>query len=350
MQRTRRSERRIKTQSLLVFYLLALLHALVGCLICAASLAPLAALFLFDKGSPLRYLALLSPALIILVVLPLRFSFAQALTARYHRTGFTLKDAFNFSLYGEKVAEGAIYALHIVKWAVPLAVAGGVLYYYYLNVEAFAAIKSVTELGVTVTAVWSGVIQFFAGIFGGAYEAAKGGIVEGAFTILGILIVCALLLVCGVVRNSAYRYIWAEATELDKNPRYEARRSLRGRRFRQIGVALINLALLLPVLIVVWQAFDLKEMAEQFSKQVADALIAENLLPVFAVPYGKLAIVFFACYLPLLPVRRILTARFASARIRRQMRTPEAVPGESEPGQAPLLYEDKPAAQKKRQP
>jgi hypothetical protein len=338
--------RRRSAQNPLMFYLDALLYALLMSLIYAASFAPLLALFLFDGESPLRYLALLCPLLCILIVLPLRFSFAQALTGRYHHATFSLREAFNFSLYGEKVAEGVVYVLHLIKWTLPLAAAGGVLYYLYLNTEVFSLIKGITNFGTAATAVWNGLLGFF-----GAKDLLPGGITEGLLAIPIIVGACLLFLLWGVVRNSAYRYLWAEATELDKNPRLEARRSLRGRRLKQLGAALINLALLMPALIALYRIVAPKETIEQLANQYADAFVSEIALPAIVIPYGKLAIVFFAFFLPLLPIRRMITAYFATARIRRQMQPPEpAQANGGAQGQMPPLYEDKPDAPTGRKP
>jgi len=341
MQTKRRSNRFHSTQNALAFYLSSLLYVLIVSLLYCISFAPLVALVYAEKGSAMRYLALLCPLLVIFLLLPLRFSFAQALAGRFRGEAFSLKEAFNLSLYGEKLAEGVIYALHLIKWAIPLGAAGGVLYYLYTDTEAFTLIKGITEFGTAATAVWNGIVQFF----GGAQSAAAGGIAEGLFTILGIVGLCVLLLLTGVMRNSAYRYIWAEATELDKNPHFEARRSLRGRRWKQLGVALINLVLLLPALIVLYRLIEPKQALETLASQYADALVSQSALPAIAVPYGTLAIVFFVCYLPLLPIRRMMTAFFATARIRRQLQTQETAPSNGNGGEPmPPLYEDKPAA------
>lgn len=344
MRMMKSGARRNPTQSGLAFYLAALLYMLVMSVVFFLSFTPLLALVLTEPGSPLRYLALLCPLLVVFVAMPLRFSFAQAMKNRYHGEAFTLSAAFSPSLYGEKLAEGLLYLLHLAMWAIPLAGSITILYALYVDTEAFTLIKGVTDFGTTATALWNGFLNFFAGIFGGADIAAEGGIVEGLFAICGILGLCALFLLWGAVRNSAYRYIWAEATQLDKNPRYEARRSLRGRRFKQLGVALVNLALFLPVLAALYLLFDVRHTVELLSTQYADALVSGGALPTVHIPYGKLAVVFFACYLPLLPLRRMLTAFFATARIRRQMEISEfdSTVG-SAAQQAPLLYEDKPA-------
>lgn len=348
MHMKQRSTRRMSVQSPLVFYLITLLTVFIISLLYVISFAPLLALIVFEKGSFWQYLAFLCPIALIFFILPLRFSFAQALTSRYHHIPFSLRTAFNPSLYGEKLAEGLLYALHIIKWMLPLLAAGGVLYYLYTDTDVFTLVKGVTDFGAAVTAVWNGFIHFIAGIFGSTKDVLPGGIVEGVFAILGILCACLLFLLWGIVRNSAFRYIWAEATELDKNPRYEARRSLRGRRFAQLGVALINLVLLAPALIVLYQIIEPKQAIEDIAMQFADAIVAETLAEI-TIPYGKLAVVFFGCYLPFLPLRRIITAHFATVRIRKQVRAPEVVAaGGSEQEQIPLLYEDKPTTPMER--
>ncbi len=341
MQRKRRGAMHQPTQNALVFYLISLSYMLIVSLLYFVSFAPLLTLVLTQPGSGLRALTLLCPALGIAVLLPLRMSFAQAMNARCHGEAFSLQTAFNTSLYGEKLAEGVLYMLHLIKWAIPLAGAFGVLYYLYTDMEAFTLIKAITDFGLAVTAVWNGLMQFITGLFGGGGEWLPGGITEGLYAILGIVGLCALFFVWGVVRNSAYRYIWAEATELDKNPHFEARRSLRGRRFAQLGVALINLLLLLPALFALYRLIDPLQTVEALASQYADALVTQTALPPLSIPYGKLALVFFACYLPLLPLRRMLTATFATARFRRPLVSPE----QAQPSAAqPLLYEDKPAA------
>jgi len=343
MQTRKRGAGRAGAQGPLQYYLAALAYTFIASLICAAAFAPLSALFLFAEGSALKYLALLCPALVFFIVLPLRFSFAQALGDRYREMPFSLKTAFSFSLYGEKVAEGFWYALHLLKWAIPLAIFGGVLYYMYVNSGTFMdTIIGFTAFGKSVTDVWNGFINFFAGIFGGTQTTVSGGIGETFIVILVIIGILLVVFIWGVVRNSAYRYIWAGATLLDKNPRFEARRSLRGRRFEQLMVALLNLVLLAPVIVVLYLFIAPKEAISEFALRYADALAAETALPEIVIPYGKLAVVFFACYLPLVPLRRIITAHFATARIRRMMAPPQPGAGSEPPQQLPLLYQDGP--------
>ena len=66
----------------LTFYLRMLLYMLWRLLLRLLALAPLACLFVFPAGSPLKLLALLCPVLLVLLVLPLRYSFAEAMVRR----------------------------------------------------------------------------------------------------------------------------------------------------------------------------------------------------------------------------------------------------------------------------
>ncbi|MBE0600861.1 MAG: hypothetical protein IH607_03675, partial [Firmicutes bacterium] len=252
----RSMKRNAGAQHPILYYLSALAYVFLAALLYGVVFLPLGALFVFAEGSALRYLALLSPVLLILIVLPLRFSFAQALLDRYRNRPFSLKTAFSFSLYGEKVAEGFLYLLHILKWAIPLAALGIAAYMLLFDTVAFTQpVIDITNIGRAAADVWHGIGNFFKGIFGGEPYTLTGGFGEGIVFLLVVAGVCVLILLFGVMRNSAYRYIWADATSLDKNPRLEARRSLRGRRFQQLGVALANLLLLSPVIIVLYNTF-----------------------------------------------------------------------------------------------
>jgi hypothetical protein len=63
-------------------------------------------------------------------------------------------------------------------------------------------------------------------------------------------------------------------------------------------VALINLMLLLPALFVLYRLIDPLQTVETLASQYADALVSQTTLPPLSIPYGKLALMFFGCYLP----------------------------------------------------
>ena len=84
------------------FYFRTLLYLFTALLLRLLALAPLCALLVFPHGSALRWLALLCPALLIFLVLPLRFSFAQALVQSGKDRRFSFDVALNTADYGEK--------------------------------------------------------------------------------------------------------------------------------------------------------------------------------------------------------------------------------------------------------
>ena len=123
-------------QSLVITYLIMLAYMLLALLARLVALSPLYALYAFPADSPLRYLALLCPLLVLCVILPLRFSFAQALVRRKEKHGFSMPEAFSFASYGEKLGEGVWHALHVFVWSLPLLAA---LVYAYLFQNMAAA-------------------------------------------------------------------------------------------------------------------------------------------------------------------------------------------------------------------
>lgn len=92
----------------LTFYLRMLLYMFVALLLRLLALAPLACLFVFPAGSPLKLLALLCPVLLVLLVLPLRYSFAEAMVRRGGYRYFSFDTALNLGNYGEKLAESLL--------------------------------------------------------------------------------------------------------------------------------------------------------------------------------------------------------------------------------------------------
>ena len=71
-------------QNPLTFYLRTLLYMFMALVMRVVAFAPLCALWVFPAGSQWRWLAVLCPVLLIFFILPLRFSFAQALVQVGH--------------------------------------------------------------------------------------------------------------------------------------------------------------------------------------------------------------------------------------------------------------------------
>ena len=311
-----------RRQNPLTFYLRTLLYMFMALVMRLVAFLPLGALLLFPAGSPFRWAAVLCPVLLIFFILPLRFSFAQALVQPARDRRFSFDVATGVSGYGEKLAESLLHALHIIKWGIPLGAMLGAIYYFYNNTDMITVMKGLSEMGAGVVTGWSAVANFFIGIFGGAKMVPNGGIMEGLYTIGVVLAIGVLILLWGAVRNSAYRFVWASATRAEKNPHAEARRRLRGRRWKQLGVALLNLILWAPALFVV--ATTLKEVAGGMSEALYGFIATKKLsMPELSNALYPLLFAFVVCYMPLLPVRRMLTAFFAT-------RTPRHVAVESQ--------------------
>ncbi len=299
-----------------VFYLRMLLYMFVALLIRVAALIPLAALFVFGTGSPLRWLALLCPVLIVFLVLPLRMSFAQAMVQLQGERRFSFDRALSTSDYGEKLGESLLHALHVLKWALPLGGMAALLVYFYYNTDLISLMQGLSDLGAGVTTVLYAIGNFFIGIFGGEQLVQNAGLMEGLYTVVAILGLGVLILVWGMMRNGAYRFIWVLADRAEKNPRAEARRRLRDRRWAQLGVAAINLALWLPTLYVTFTT--LKGVLGGVSDALFTFVSTQKLsLPEWTSALGPLLFAFFICYMPLLPIRRLFTCGFAVRPARR---------------------------------
>lgn len=298
-------------------YLRTLLYMFIALFLRVVALAPLAFLLVFPHGSPARYLALLCPALLIFLVLPLRYSFAEALVQKPGRRWFSFDAALSMSGYGEKLAEALLHALNVLKWGVPLFLIAGYDYYFYKTTDAFGLIEQISGLGQGVINLWCAVANFFITLFGGAHTlTSNGALMEGVYVLLAALGAGALIWAYGAVRNSGARYIWVAATRGERSPRTETRRRLRGRRWTQLGVGLVNLALWSPFLIVF--CTSLKDVVGGMSTQLM-LMIAQSRMPALDLfkTVGPLLFAFFFLYMPLLPVRRWLTAAFATRDLRR---------------------------------
>lgn len=321
----------------LTLYLRTLLYMFIALFLRVVALAPLAFLLVFPHGSPARYLALLCPALLIFLVLPLRYSFAEALVQKPGRRWFSFDAALSMSGYGEKLAEALLHALNVLKWGIPLFLIAGYYYFCYENVDVFELLKLIEGLGKGVTDIWCAVANFFITLFGGAHTlTSNGALMEGVYVLLAALGAGALIWAYGALRNSGARYIWVAATRGERSPRTETRRRLRGRRWTQLGVGLVNLALWSPFLIVL--CTSLKDVVGGMSTQLM-LMMAQSGMPALDLvkTAGPLLLAFFFLYMPLLPVRRWLTAAFATRNLRRaapktdQEKTAQGAPAPSSP-------------------
>jgi len=305
-------------QNPVMFYLRTLTYALTALSLRLVMLAPLL-LLLLPAGNLWRWGALLCPLLLIFVVLPMRYSFADALVQKPRQRCFSFDTALSVEHWGEKLGESFLHLLSVAKWALPLvAMVLFASWYYLFPLEENPAelMNALNAMGQWAASVWHAVADFFVRLFGGTPEAhLQGGWAEGIYVIGIVLGIGLLVLLYGVVRNSCNRYIWVAATREERTPRTEIRRRMRGRRWLQLLVALCNLLLLLPWLVVV--VLHVQAAFAPAMELVAGWLVMGDVMTMdlsgLTLP---LTLAFFLLYLPLLPVRRILTATFSSSRKR----------------------------------
>jgi hypothetical protein len=310
-------------QNPFMFYLRALTYTLSALSLRLVAFAPLL-LLLLPAGSVWRWFALLTPLMLLLVVLPMRYSFADALVQKPRQRCFSFDTALSVEHYGEKLGESLLHALSVAKWGIPLLVMlllAGWYYLFPLEQNSIGLLKLLNEIGEWGAGVWYGVSDFFVRLFGGMpVEHAKGNWIAGIGVLAGALGIGVLILLYGIVRNSCNRYIWVVATRDERTPRTEIRRRMRGRRWQQLLVALGNLVLLAPFL--VFAVLVILHAVGPVMDVLSSMLMgggASLELSTLAVP---LVLAFFLLYLPLVPVRRIITANFATARRR------HALPGD----------------------
>ncbi len=294
-------------QNAFVFYLRVLLYVLIALVLRVIAFAPAACLFVCEGW--MRWLAVLCPVLVIFGVLPLRWSFAQAITAQPRC--FSFDTAFSFSHYGEKLKESLLHALHVIKWGIPLAAMFAGAYYCYTQVDALTLYQTINDLGNTCAQVMNNAANWLAGLAGGtAVVMNSNNFMLGVGAVAAVFGLGVLIWLWGAVRNSASRYIWAIAASTDRVPHAEMRRRLHERRLRQLGIALVNLVLWIPFLFVTYGA--VKNAMSDASTMLMMAITTGELPAVDLIAVVlPVAGAFLALYLPLLPLRRWNTAAFA---------------------------------------
>jgi len=294
-------------QNAVGLYLRMLLCVALAAAVRAVALAPLICLFVFDGW--LRVLALLCPVLVIFGVLPLRYSFAQAMADMPR--AFAFGKAFSFSDYGDKLKAALIHALHVLKWGIPLAGMAAGAVYCFREVEYLDMYETVRDMGDACAQALNAVTGWVGGLFGAEATAVTVNNFMMGVGVLGVIAgIGVLILLRGAVRNSAGRYIWAWARENGRHPRLEMRTRLKGRRMRQLGVALVNLVMWIPFLCVIVGA--VKNSVSDLSTVLMMAMMTRSLpLSDLLGAAAPVTIAFAALYLPLLPLRRWNTAVFA---------------------------------------
>lgn len=340
----------LRQQNPLMFYLHTLLYMLMALLVRIITFAPLATLFIPSDLPFWPWLSLLCPLLFIFLLLPWRFSFAQALVQNGPPRRFGLDAAFRLDQYGEKLWRSFVHFLSVLKWCLPLALYG--LYGYSLKDLGLSDIMDqLTHLGLGVGDLVSKVVTFLRGLFGNITPLEiQGGWAEGLMALGAFLVLLLLVIAVGVMRNSATRYVWAYASRYHRNPSSENRRRVKNRRWAQLGFALVNLLLWAPFLAglsVVFSGGLPADLSSQFLLLLSGQPMDMSFL---TQKIGHLLLAFFLLYLPLLPLRRRITAFFATKSIHFVQPSPLSGPGGSKteppgaaaplPGFAPLQEED----------
>lgn len=301
-------------QNAFVFYVRTLIYTLMALGLRLIAAAPLTCLFVFDDWK--RWLAALCPVMVILGLLPLRYSFAQAMTAKPRH--FSFDTAFSFSHYGEKLREALIHDLHVIKWGIPLAIMLAAAGYAYTQVDALTLFQTINDLGNFCGEALAKAAGWLAGLTGAdsvAVVTNANNFMLGVMAVAAVFGLGVLIWLWGAVRNSASRYIWAVAASTDRVPHAEMRRRLQGRRLKQLGLAILNLILWIPFLYV--SAGALKGAVSDASTMIMMAITTGQLptadLVAAAVPVAG---AFALLYLPLVPLRRWNTAAFAARKPR----------------------------------
>ena len=258
---------------------------LVLILIRLAALSPLLTLVLCGKGSPLRYLSLLTPVLYFFLVLPLRYSMGEAMHHALDGGSFLTARLVLFSGYKQKLQAMLLQALHFVPWALPLLLGLGAGWYLMYGVkDGTSVLRMVIRLG---------------NALGEGY-----GFMDGVYLIVAFYGLLLLVLLYGMMRNGMIRFLWKISGGNYASARKEMVSRLKGRRGGQFLIAAIQTLLLLPVLSPMF--YMGYRLLRDFSKSLRldfSQLAEPQML------WGMVA-VFFLLYWPLLPLRKVLQAYY----------------------------------------
>jgi hypothetical protein len=273
------------------------------------ALCPLLLLWVIPVGWSIKWLSILCPILIIILVLPMRFSFARAMMTAAQSGSFSIWRALRLTQYRRKMHASLCHALYIFCWGFPFLFLLGWLYYIIAFMDVFAAIRIFTTFGEGVVSVLFAIADFFIRIFAGNTVRWAGGFAEGLYAVSGIAILALLLFLWGIWRCSVYRYLWAIGSSKTKNSQIKISSVLRGYRWKQFMRGAYNIILWLPTL------FFLLLIVLSIYEQIAELIttyINTNTIPSISFPKGVvfLGVIGLFVHLLILPVRRSVTADF----------------------------------------
>lgn len=197
-----------------------------------AALAPLLALALGEDAGA-KWIALITPVLILFIILPLRFSEAGALRDYWEGGAYATGRLISLDRYGVKLRLALRHALQLLLWALPLlALLGYAAYLYFTKLDIVTFLRMLVSLGMAVSG-------------------STASSVDAIFTAIGViaLVVALALLILhyGAVRLSLVRHVWA--MDEGQSPQMAwrgAKTMLRGKRRLQWAQMGVSLACFLP--------------------------------------------------------------------------------------------------------
>ncbi len=276
---------------LIARYPLILVSTLMHVLLRAVALIPTIYWFSQRNYPNPWYLNIVTILLWFFVVLPIRASYSSALEKAACGQKYSISSSFSLSNYGEKLLIGIKWIIKLIPWSIPL-VAGGVF--------AYIVFYSDNSYGINGASVLKGLKSVAMFVFGD-----NASITEMGLVMIIIFTLLYLIFIIGVVRNSAYRYLKVSPIKLAAIPDAEVRRCLIKNRIKQLLFGLLNLILLSPIVIFVYNSFWTNY------KSQSDLM---NFLPSFkdANFYQPILIFMVVWYLLILPIRRINNASFSN--------------------------------------
>lgn len=310
-----------KKQNPFVYYLCLFAYMLLMLLLRVVMLAPISCLFFFGETTALCFLSLLTPAIFLLVVLPLRFSFADAIVRENPQDRyFSFGKALSFSRYGAKLGQSILHGVKILLWGLPFYLIVGYSYYVFSSGKNLAFLQIyLPNLGKVGLTVLYSVANFFLRIAKkDLLVVPKQTLAEGIVFLFVLLAVSVLIWLIGAVLCSGRRYLWALSEHNDTTVNTEFRHHLMGRRWAQLGNGLVNFLLVVPFLIVTFLL--IKSLFTNAYNIIILAMMGVNpnfdtsILTQNAV---KLVVAFLGLYMTVLPIRRYRTAAFITHRSRK---------------------------------
>lgn len=160
------------------------------------TLTPLMAL-LYKGDEPVWLIALLTPLLIVFVMLPLRFSGAQALGNFWRGDRFATGQMIKLDHYGTKLICGLRHGLLVVCWALPLLALCVYTYSSYKGVggtDGLTFMRTLANLGT---------------LFVGEKAILLDSIFAGVIMVGVVALFTVLIWMYGTVRLSVLRHVWA---------------------------------------------------------------------------------------------------------------------------------------------